>query len=205
MEKTTDEQCWPLIISMTQSQHWSDQNVTSVWSFHVEDMVERICTEGLLLPFQSFMIKLSSFLPLYSYLLHRQRKHYHESLFNSIFLHISYQTIKREHITQEINSRNNSPNKQNSVIICHPLCHQTQLVPVCLMADWEALNTNSNAQNVQAAQRTSRGIKCPSVWILKFQSVLLKSYGFRRLGIQLMTRMNYFHGAFVSFLDLDSL
>lgn len=114
--RTTNDQCWPLITSMTQSQHWSDQNVTSVWSLHVEHMVEHMCTEGLLLLFLSFMINWAVFTHCTTYPLHRQREHFHESLYNSILLYFNYQMIKREHITQVNNPRNGSPNKQNSVI-----------------------------------------------------------------------------------------
>lgn len=122
------------------------------------------------------------------------REHVHENRFSiQYFLLISYQMIERECITQEINYRNSSPNKLNSVIICYPSCILTSMttntmLPVCLMADWEALNINSTTQNVQAAQGNSRGIKCPlntetsdspleKLWVQKTWNTAHDSYG----------------------------
>ncbi len=139
MEKTTtDDQCWLSIISMTQSQHWS------VWSVHVKDngvsvwvcrgsMVERTCTEGLILPFQRFMINwaivLISLTPT-------------EGTFPSIAfqLNIFIHLLSNEwrNILQEMNSRNGSHNNLNNyAIIYHPHNSKDSKNNWCLCFSWQ--------------------------------------------------------------------
>lgn len=190
---------------MTQSQHWSNQNVTSVWSLHVEDMVERMCTEGLLLPFQSFMINWAVFCHC-THISYTGRENVYMNRFSiQCFLYISYHMIDRECITQEINYRNSSPNKQNAVIICHPSCILTSMTTntIAACASHGRLRSTEHWLNCPECSSCPRKLKRnPEISDSPLEKLL---YGFRRLGIHLMTRMDYLHGAFVSFLDLDRL
>jgi len=94
------------------------------------------------------------------------------------FLHTSYQMIERECITPRklITGIVHPINKMPSVF-WHQW-RQTQLLHVCLMADWEALNTNSTAQNVQG---NSRGIQCALNTEISDSPLEKLLYGFRRL------------------------